>query len=470
LSTYNYFYFLTTPNNKLHSLIETIYHNTNDKFIILVKNNEQMIQIQSFLKTKSMHAIALETAPDEQTPLFADTHICIIPETAIKKLAKVTESATLISLYGSITKEQVEEKYNLVKNNQDSKLIELISKNDFDFIQVFYKDVDFNVKRYAIKDIAKNDSLKIHMNHFVKKCINDKTNLKNESLQADCESIFNETFATFSEDEKNTFLKDFFLWSTMHAAVPTLNVTDSNKKYKKVYIHIHHGLLDQITKKQLTGYFQQCPDLESLDIKKLDQSKTIICAKGYNLKVNSVTQFIDSHQYEGQELGYTVVNEEFVNQECAREREGDAQSAPRKKFFDRDNRESSHKPFYGNRGGRESGGYQGNNGFSRPRFDRDRNDRGERSERGDRGDRGPRKFNNHDRERSENNRNGSEYDNSNRYQSRQSGYQQRNHKPFYNKQQWRDNDNNKYSYGKDRSYDEESTFRKKNIENGESER
>lgn len=350
MSIYNYFYFLTTPNSKLYSLIEILYQNVNEKFIVLVKNNEQMMHLHSFLKTKSIYSECVDAQNMSLESIFSNMNICIVSDVLFKKLERNISFCTIINLYGSMTRDQILEKYAVMQQCKDGKLIELISKNDFDFIQLLYKDKDFTVKKYNIKD-TKNEFKKSFISDFVNKCLLNKDILKSNMINDEDYDFFNSLFKDIAEEEKNEFLRDFYLYVSFYGAIPTLNVTDGNKKYRKIYIQIHQGLLDRITKKQIGIYFQECPDVEVLEVKKLDQSKAIICAKGYNLKANIVTQFIDTHLFDEQILGYTVINEELANQECNKDRSKVTNQGfvARKKYNNYGNGNDYYSPRYENR-------------------------------------------------------------------------------------------------------------------------
>lgn len=369
MTNLTYYYLPTAPNSRLYYLVQIINcFPFNEKITIIVKNDIQSKEIYSFLQTKCISSQIIKNKNDIVENNISESIVYIINENDIVQLDKIF-IGTVISLYGSSSIEELKLKLEILQHQERNIMIELISKIDFVFVQTLYKYSEIQVQRFEQKGesiLLENQIARVES--FISYYVNKRIEFQ---IPNEIKKSYNNALALLDEKSKLSFLEDFFVWNC-YEKIPLLDIAESFKKDKNtIKIIINKGIVDSLTKENITAYFKKIKDVIFVTVESIENDKTTLSIQGRALKVNNISFYLENNLFNDSiSLGI-----EFIEEIESKSEDN--------KFF---NNKSYGKKEYGEKGrferkpygNRDRGGYQ-KEGFDRRDTKREFNN-GERRE------------------------------------------------------------------------------------------
>ncbi len=297
---FSYSYLPTTPNNKLFYLEQIIEGlPSNQKITVIVKNDVQSNEINTYLKTKCIQSAIIKKSEDITEINNNEKTIFIVALNNTTPL-KNTLTGTIISLYGSGTIDELLNKVNMVQANHKCTIIELISKVDFTFISTLYKFSEIQVERYALTSENILSSHSDRVTTFIQNYIISQENSnKLFDIPASVKEIYqNKIQNLFNEETKLAFFEDFFLWSCFTAKLPILDITESYKKEQNsIQIIVNAGIAQELNQESVVNYFEKVKDIIQVTVSSVEENQTTVTLQGKNLKINNIIHFMETNPF-----------------------------------------------------------------------------------------------------------------------------------------------------------------------------
>ena len=318
------------PNNKLSNLLSVVDSvSLSETIVIITKNIQQSNELNDFFKNKGISSFVVQEKNDVELHSKDINSILIVINDHIAFLKEVAISY-VISVFSSISLDELKAKANLCHLKEKLVLVELISKFDFQFIQGLYKFSEIVIERFSFLD---NDKMMENKNarilSFLKNTMTNTLLLKNEySLPSEIENVID---SANGEDLK-LFFKSFFSLS-VYSKMPTLDFMQSQTKGTKEFkITLSQGYLDNIVEESLKEYFLKLDGLTVENVSQLtvEEKKTIIVLKSKDLNKNDILTYLLNNTYSGLTLEAESINEKLM-EEMGRFGEGNSEGyAPRR--------------------------------------------------------------------------------------------------------------------------------------------
>lgn len=297
---FSYSYLPTTPNNKLFYLEQIIEGlPSNEKITVIVKNDVQSNEINTYLKTKCIQSVIIKKAEDI-TEINSNEKTIFIVAHNNTTFMKNTLTGTIISLYGSGTTEELLNKVNMIQTTHKCNIVELISKIDFTFISTLYKFSEIQVERYTIKSENILSSHSDRVATFIQNCISSKEiSEKLFDISSSVKKIYQEKIQNlFNEETKLSFFEDFFLWTCFTAKLPILDITESYKKEQNsIQIIVNAGSTEELSQENITSYFEKVKDVTQVTVLSIEENQTTVTLQGKNLKTNNIIHFMETNPF-----------------------------------------------------------------------------------------------------------------------------------------------------------------------------
>jgi hypothetical protein len=314
LNNFNYYYLPTMPNNKLSNLLSVIDSiSLSETIVIVTKNIQQSTELHDFFKNKGISSLVVQEKNDIESHSNNSQSILIVTNDTISLLKDVTISQ-VISLFASISLEELKEKANLCHLTEKLVLIELISKFDFQFIQGLYKFSEVVIERFSC---IENDKMIENKNaralSFLKTAMSTAKSLQSECLLS---SEINNFIDSCNLEDIKSFFKEFFSLS-VHLKSPTLDFVQTQTKGTKEFkITLSQGYLDNIVEDSLKDYFFTLPNITAENISQfiVDEKKSTIVLKSKDLTKNDISAYILNNSYSGVTLEVESINEKLIEE------------------------------------------------------------------------------------------------------------------------------------------------------------
>jgi hypothetical protein len=348
LNNFNYYYLPTMPNNKLSNMLSVIDSiSLSETIAIVTKNITQSTELNDFFKNKGISSLVIQEKNDVKTDLNDLQSILIITNDNISLLKDVAISY-VISLFSSVSIEELKDKANLCHLKEKLNLIELISKFDFQFIQGLYKFSEISIERFSS---VENDKITENKNErtlfFLHNTLSNPTSLQSQYILS---PEINSFIENCDLENIKSFFKSFFALA-IHSKFPTLDFIQAQTKTTKEFkITLSQGYLDNIVEDSLKEYFLKTPGITSDNITQflIDEKKSTIVFKSKDLNKNDITAYFLNNMYLGVTLEVESINEKVI-EEMGKFGEGSSEGFSSK----RDREGSSYQ-----RRDRDNGGYQ----------------------------------------------------------------------------------------------------------------
>lgn len=314
LNNFNYYYLPTMPNNKLSNLLSVIDSiSLSETIVIVTKNIAQSTELNDFFKNKGISSFVIQEKNDVESHSKDSQSILIITNDNIALLKDVAISY-VISLFSSISLEELKEKANLCHLKEKLNLIELISKFDFQFIQGLYKFSEITIERFSFLE---NDKMTENKNgrvlSFLHNTISNQTLLQSQYTLS---PEINDFIENCNLENIKSFFKGF-LALAIHAKVPTLDFMQAQTKTMKEFkITLSQGYLDNIVEESLKEY---CLKLSGITVDNvsqflIDEKKSTIVFKSKDLNKSDITAYFLNNMYLGITLEVESINEKVIEE------------------------------------------------------------------------------------------------------------------------------------------------------------